>query len=259
MAILRRLCRRLLLWFPWLTGVLEFLKVKWAEISSSWSTTSRRVRRLLLPRLPWLRRGGVVLTASMVMLAAWWVLNPQRDRLEPGIALLGLFGSIINTLAAWANPTLSGLGRDDVFRRIADSDPEADWEPGAGRGNDLFYFRWDSNLRVERVRQLRQSFTEGWTRQFPDAANSHADEYHISLGTTPIASFLMVTVDGGRYTLPLPLMDDDRRVTRLQYVLARIFEPPDQSGERQEWQTLDAQMKRLGFAIVEQAKLRVSD
>lgn len=213
----------------------------------------------MLPRLPWLRRAGGVLTAVMIVLAAWWALVPQRDHLEPVIVLVGLFATIVNTLAAWANPSLSGLGRDDVFRRIADSDPEADWEPGAGRPGHLFYFRWDSNLRVERIRKLRDNFSEEWTKQFPNKEGSYMDEYHLMLATTPIASFKMVTVDGGRYTFPLPLLDRDRRVTRLQYVLARVFEPRDESGERQEWQTLDAQMKRLGFSIVEQATLRVPD
>lgn len=224
-----------------------------------WRTTNRYLRRFMLPRLPWLRWAGRILTALMVALAAWWTLDPQRDALEPVIVLVGLFGSIVNTLAAWANPSLSGLGRDDVFRRIADSDPAADWEPGAGTRSDLFYFRWDSNLRVERVCELRENFSEEWTRQFPDANGTYADKYHIMLATTPIASFTMVTVDGGRYTFPLPFRDHDRRVTRLQYVLARVFEPRNVSGERQEWETLDAQMKRLGFTIVEQATLRVSD
>lgn len=219
----------------------------------------RDLRRFMLPRLPWLRRAGGVLTAVMIVLAAWWAVVPQRDHLEPVIVLVGLFASIVNTLAAWANPSLSGLGRDDVFRRIADSDPEADWEPGAGRPGHLFYFRWDSNLRVERIRKLRDNFSEEWTKQFPNKEGSYMDEYHLMLATTPIASFKMVTVDGGRYTFPLPLLDRDRRVTRLQYVLARVFEPRDESGERQEWQTLDAQMKQLGFSIVEQATLRVSD
>lgn len=224
-----------------------------------WRTTNRYLRRFMLPRLPWLRRTGWILTALTIGLAAWWALDPQRDDLEPVVVLVGLFGSVVNTFAAWANPSLSGLGRDDVFRRIADSDPVADWETGAGRKGDLFYFRWDSNLRVERVRELCDNFSEEWTSQFPDASGSYADEYHIMLATTPIASFTMVTVDGGRYTFPLPLRDHDRRVTRLQYVLARIFEPGDKSGERQEWETLDAQMKRRGFTIVEQATLAVSD
>lgn len=227
--------------------------------TSWWRSTIRDLRRFMLPRLPWLRRAGGVLTAVMIVLAAWWALVPQRDHLEPVIVLVGLFASIVNTLAAWANPSLSGLGRDDVFRRIADSDPEADWEPGAGRPGHLFYFRWDSNLRVERIRKLRDNFSEEWTKQFPNKEGSYMDEYHLMLATTPIASFKMVTVDGGRYTFPLPLLDRDRRVTRLQYVLARVFEPRDESGERQEWQTLDAQMKQLGFSIVEQATLRVPD
>lgn len=194
------------------------------------------------------RRAGLLLTLVSLSIAVFWFFTPDNSRLEPALVLASLFSTIVNLAAAWASPPLTGLSRNAVFTRVAESNPTQDWEEGARQGGELYYYVWDSNLCIEhdRIKSARQAFREPWVLKFPDKENVWSEEYVVRLGTTSIASFRMVVVDGGRAIMPLPKGPQDLKITRLQYVLAKVFDRLD---------TLDDYMRQAGFETVEEATL----
>ncbi len=107
------------------------------------------------------------------------------------------------------------------------------------------FIKEDPDLRIEHEHNTNylhsDDFREKWANKFP---NSHASSYYFDLyyGPTRLRRFLLVHVDGGRASLPIPQSPVDLRVDNASLNFARIF---DNLG------TLDDYFSKSGLELVD--------
>jgi hypothetical protein len=112
-----------------------------------------------------------------------------------------------------------------IFKAVIESDPRTQWTRFTHKDAERAVFNDDVNLRIESHfdDDLHNSdFKEAWANNFPDPRAS-SRFYNIYYGASLIAYRILVSVDGGRATLPLPdkgTMEPDP----LGFRIAEIFD-----------------------------------
>ncbi len=114
----------------------------------------------------------------------------------------------------------------DVVETILNSDPETDWKVTFKQGNPSLHtaaYLPDLRIHVDTTYFVHSNeFVEKWANKHPDP-NAKSYYYHIYFGTTIVRELILVSVDGGRAELPLPIVGTNE-VTALDYKVAQIFD-----------------------------------
>lgn len=137
--------------------------------------------------------------------------------------------------------------KENIERVILESDADADWNRHSDTERSVYSYAHDMNLRFEMLNDDRgiqcRDFREPWANKFPDRS---ATGYWCDLwyGSTHVARYILVAVDGARAMLPIPKRGEtDQRPTRvlpLEYKIAQIHDT---------LQTLDQYMRGAGFTV----------
>ncbi|SRR6266545_6026443 len=119
--------------------------------------------------------------------------------------------------------------REEILNAVLSSDSKDDWEKQSSTGpKQTIYFKKNVNLRFEMdfddAGIQNEDFTEKWANKHPDpkATGYWCDLYYAS---THIERFILVSVDGGRAMLPMPINPaNDLRVEDLDFKVAQIHD-----------------------------------
>lgn len=135
----------------------------------------------------------------------------------------------------------------NIERVILESDATVDWNKHNDMAKSVFSYARDMNLRFEMLNDGRgvqcADFREPWANKFPDgsATGYWCDLYY---GSTQIARYVLVAVDGARAMLPIPKKgapgERPTQVLLLEYKVAQIH---DTLGN------LDDYMRRAGLTV----------
>ena len=164
------------------------------------------------------------------------------DSLKKGIELIVSLEKHTHTQSLLsASPS-----RQEIFEAIISSDSKDDWASsgviGATAGETI-YFKKNVNLRFElsygEDGVQCQDFKETWANKHPDQSAT-GYWHHLYFCSTLIDSFILVSVDGARASLPVPKHPQDLVVSPLYYKVAQIH---DTLG------TLDEYMIRSGLRL----------
>jgi hypothetical protein len=124
---------------------------------------------------------------------------------------------------------------------ILKSDANNDWK-GVSKGMGTVKFNTEEvNIRIECAYDgddiQNDNFKEAWANKHP---NPHATGYYFNLYycATLLKRIILVSVDGGNATLPLP--DSNNKVKEFDYKIAEIFDVTN---------TLDSYMQRSGLTL----------
>lgn len=115
---------------------------------------------------------------------------------------------------------------NELIQTIHDSLPEHWQKSYSGLSdNEVFFYTQDVNLRIETSSEdiVVKNFQEEWANKHADTSAS-SYSYKIYYGNTLIKSVVLVTVDGGRATLPIPKIKSNV-VNSFDYKIAQIIEP----------------------------------
>ena len=130
---------------------------------------------------------------------------------------------------------------DEIINTVRDSDPINDWYRVDKLSRRVTVYKPDVNLRFEvdhdEESGLGLAFFAEWATEFPDE-RAYGVNHYLWYGASLVRRFLLVSVDGGRASLPIPHSAQDLKVSRLDYVVAAIHD----SGE-----TLDEYMREAGL------------
>lgn len=88
----------------------------------------------------------------------------------------------------------------EIQRMLMQSDPKNDWKsPSSDFGEEVWFYRHDVNLRIERVDYDSdgETFDERWATKHPDPRAERC-YYGIWYGNTLIDQVMLVAVDGWR-------------------------------------------------------------
>ena len=116
----------------------------------------------------------------------------------------------------------------------------SDWHYSDEKG--VFTFRADLDIRIERRLtdyECDRTFKEEWATKFPDP-DAKLRLYDIYYRSSFVETFLLVSVDGHKAALPMPL-PKSKYVPKKTYDLARAVDYRA---------TLDDYMGRAGFTVV---------
>lgn len=140
----------------------------------------------------------------------------------------------------------SSPSRQEIFEAIISSDSKEDWDSSGSigaTGGETRYFKKNVNLRFELSYGEDgiqcKDFKENWANKHPDQ-KATGYWHHLYFGSTLIDSFILVSVDGARASLPVPRSPQDLVVSPLYYKVAQIH---DTLG------TLDEYMIRSGLRL----------
>ena len=143
---------------------------------------------------------------------------------------------------------LPNPSQDNIRQAIMQSDPISDWSHGNLDWKRVTTYKKDVNLRFEidftEKGTQREDFKAEWANRHPDpqATGYWCDLYY---GQTQVERFLLVSVDGGRAMLPIPIFGEDRmrpdQVLPLDYKVAEIHDTIA---------TLSEYMARSGLTIL---------
>ncbi len=100
-----------------------------------------------------------------------------------------------------------GLGLSPLRRAFRLLEEPDKWQKIGGE--DYFYHQEFPEFTVVEGDTLVQPFQEAWTTRFPDRS---ARSFYVKLcyGSTVLKRFVFVNCDGGRYTLPLPRLEQSQ-------------------------------------------------
>lgn len=94
-----------------------------------------------------------------------------------------------------------------------------------------FTYKNDLNLRIERAEyNTCEKFIEPWANRHPNSSAESVD-YTVKYGASFIERHKLVSVDGGRATLPMPKSRDDLIVRPAEANFARIVDVGDSVDE----------------------------
>lgn len=177
-----------------------------------------------MPRMipDWLIQTAWFVSSVFATGAVWYYLS-QNDSLGIGIAIAGalLFAVIAialhrsrDTLAhaatAASAPVFSlssAPTRENIERVVLESDSRHDWSVHSDTTKTVSSYKHDVNLRLEMRNDDSgiqcTDFKEPWANKFPDrsATGYWCDLYY---GSTHVARYVLVSVDGARALLPIP-------------------------------------------------------
>jgi hypothetical protein len=158
------------------------------------------------------------------------------------LALSGFPQLLEKHFPGWIKTTM----REDQVRQLIFSSEPSDYSYEASTGQ--FFLKRDTDLRIvlDRTNDNLEysSFDEPWVRKFPDP-HGYRQEVNIYYRSTLIMKMLLVNVDGGRYTLPLPKSADNLIITPFQYHVGKIINFPPGGYD------YDDGLRIAGFKIVE--------
>ena len=123
----------------------------------------------------------------------------------------------------------------DIIQTVMGSDPKDDWVwscDGRKTATSIRFFRDDVNLRFvlidpshdeDDIYYANRDFKEDWANGHP---NPKAWSYFVRLyyASTLIKRFILVAVDGGRASLPMPKAHNDLSFDQLDYKVAQIYD-----------------------------------
>lgn len=124
----------------------------------------------------------------------------------------------------------------EVFGKLAVS------SPGDFHEVDEFtrVHRDDVMLQLIMPEEDSGTFNEPWVHKFPDP-KAYKYDVHVMYGGSRIHAFLFISVDGGRYMVPIPT-SGQMEIDELQYTLARIIQNTALS--------IDDALKTAGIKVV---------
>lgn len=99
----------------------------------------------------------------------------------------------------------SKFGNKDLrtFTRILDS---SDWKK-VNYSPEKWIFNKDNSFIIEESANVK-NFTEKWTQKFPDKFGSYQKEVYLKISSELIEKpLIFISVDGGRYFVPLPKLN----------------------------------------------------
>ena len=99
------------------------------------------------------------------------------------------------------------MKKSDIINTIMESDPIKDWTRLQNSSKSVIYSDLNVNLRIESSLEDSdiqcQDFKESWATKFPDK-KAVGYYYNVWYANTLMFRVILVTVDGGRASLPLP-------------------------------------------------------
>jgi hypothetical protein len=122
----------------------------------------------------------------------------------------------------------------DDYMKLLTTSTQEDW--GRIEDANVFFYKKDLMVWIREDAQISDAFVESWTAQFPDQ-NAYRVFCNLHYGATIIGRVMLVSVDGGRATLPIPVAPDSKTVRALDYKVAEIIDDG----------LLDEYMSRAGF------------
>lgn len=193
----------------------------------------------------------ICIVATIILAVVWFVADVNR--IEPITVGLGALSALLLGIASIlqyrhdmsAPKQLADMNQDELLSVVAASDPNSDWDVSYSGSQALAVYKEDPDLRIEHDHSSNclhsDDFCENWANKFPD---SHASSYYYDLyyGPTRLRRFLLVHVDGGRASLPMPQSAVDLHVESISLNVARIF---NKLG------TLDDYFNRSGLELVD--------
>ena len=189
--------------------------------------------------------------ATIILAVVWFIADVNR--IEPITVGLGALSVLLFGVASLlqyrydksASIQPVDMSQEELLSIVAASDPISDWDVSFSGPQALAVYKEYTNLRIEHEHSSNylhsDDFHEKWANKFPD---SHASSYYYDLyfGPTRLRRILLVHVDGGRASLPMPQSAVDLRVDKISLNVARIF---DNLG------TLDDYFSRSGLELVD--------
>lgn len=100
-----------------------------------------------------------------------------------------------------------------------------------------YTFTEDPLLRIQK-RDSDEEFHEGWLTRFPDA-NAFKAIYDVYYYDSWVKTVTLVSVDGGRATIPMPTSSTSNEIDLEEYYFAKIVSPDN----------LDEYIRRAGFTV----------
>jgi hypothetical protein len=122
---------------------------------------------------------------------------------------------------------------EKALQQLADAE-EYDWEhlsllERIGRApQEVWVNKNDCRVRIEEMPyedSESRKFEEEWTKRFPDK-KAFRSEYVVYFGSSPIYRTMLVSVDGGRATLPLESLTT-KKVDSRDYAVALAVNQPN--------------------------------
>ncbi len=189
---------------------------------------------------------------TTIMLAIVWFFD-GANRIEPITVGLGALSVLLLGIASFLQHRIKGsapkkpgdMSTDELLSVVSASNPISDWDVSYSGRQALAVYKEDPDLRIDHEHNANylhsDDFREKWANKFPD---SRASSYYYDLyyGSSLLKRFLLVHVDGGRASLPMPQSPDDLRVDKASLNVARIF---DNLG------TLDDYFSRSGLELAD--------
>jgi len=94
-----------------------------------------------------------------------------------------------------------------------------------------FTYKEDLNLRIERASYKNsRKFNEDWATKHPDS-EANAVDNTVKYGSSFVSRKTLVSVDGGRATLPTPDMKTKKTVSKEDMNFAKIVDVSDRTDE----------------------------
>jgi hypothetical protein len=192
---------------------------------------------------------SILLGATFLLALAWLLWDASF--LEPITLMASLGASLASLWLPRLVRPIAAMEEVEIRRLIAASDPTADWFRVQTLDNSvIFAYRWDNALEVwdHIMEDASEPFVEEW---LPASWNGNSRRrISVRCGHRRVFEMYLLNVDGGRSTLPMPAGPSDLRITRLQDVLARVVNEP-----QDEFYTYSKYRDQAGLIEVDTADL----
>jgi predicted DNA binding CopG/RHH family protein len=108
------------------------------------------------------------------------------------------------TILVWLIKSKFGNKDLKTFTRLLDSN---DWKKVNYKSPEKWIFNQDNSFVIEEGDSVKD-FTEKWTQNFPDQFGSKQKEVYLKISSELIEKPLtFISLDGGRYFVPMPKLD----------------------------------------------------
>ncbi len=175
--------------------------------------------------------GGLFFVLALIS-GIIWILGKD---IEPIAFTFGMLSSLFlasPSIAEYIVPNRKAIRHmnfDEILNFILTTNPKDDWKIITNNWAEEAFLKEDPRLRF-RCRYddegtHNKNFKEPWANKHPDSkATSYW--YNLSYDGSLIERYILVSVDGGRATLPLPNISTSK-VKPLPYKIAEIFDQID--------------------------------
>lgn len=171
---------------------------------------------------------------------------------EPWVALAGLlacliFGGLQQFAQIYDPPgkPLSQMSSSELLSVVFGSNPKTDWRTVRDWTKRETYFESDPKLRFKSddSEPYVENFAEPWAVKFPNPSAA-SYRYELYYDNNLIDRFILVSVDGGRCSLPMPVWSGkmySNQVSKTDYHVATIHDDTD---------TVDDYLARAGLSVI---------